>query len=43
MCSTGILVNTGKNEILEDVLKVADEDITEKLYSLIRGGKFWQE
>ena len=30
-------VNTGKNEILEDVLKVADEDITEKLYSLIRG------
>lgn len=32
-------VNTGKNEILEDVLKVADEDITEKLYSLIRGGK----
>lgn len=32
-------VNTGKNEILEDVLKVAYEDITEKLYSLIRGGK----
>lgn len=32
-------VNTGKNEIIEDVLKVADEDITEKLYSLIRGGK----
>lgn len=32
-------VNTGKNEILEDVLKVADEDITEKLYSLIREGK----
>ncbi|MBN2919504.1 MAG: AAA family ATPase [Lactobacillus sp.] len=32
-------VNTGKNEILEDVLKVADEDITEKLYSLIRGDK----
>lgn len=24
-------VNTGKNEILEDVLKVADKDITEKL------------
>lgn len=32
-------VNTGKNEILEDVLKVADKDITEKLYSLIRGDK----
>lgn len=32
-------VNTGKNEILEDVLKVADEDITEKLYSLICGNK----
>lgn len=32
-------VNTGKNEILEDVLKVADEDVTEKLYSLILGNK----
>lgn len=32
-------VNTGKNEILEDVLKVADEDVTEKLYSLILGDK----
>lgn len=32
-------VNTGKNEILEDGLKVADEDITEKLYSLILGDK----
>lgn len=32
-------VNTGKNEILEDVLKVTDEDITEKLYSLILGDK----
>ncbi len=32
-------VNTGKNEILEDVLKVADEDIAEKFYSLIRGDK----
>ena len=32
-------VNTGKNEILEDVLKVADEDITEKLYSLVLGDK----
>ena len=32
-------VNTGKNEILEDVLKVLDEDITQKLYSLILGDK----
>lgn len=30
-------VNTGKNEILEDVLKVATEDITERLYSLLQG------
>lgn len=30
-------VNTGKNEILEDVLKVATDDITEKLYSLLKG------
>jgi hypothetical protein len=30
-------VNTGKNEILEDVLKSATEDITEKLYSLLQG------
>ncbi len=30
-------VNTGKNEILEDVLKVADDDITERLYSLLQG------
>ena len=30
-------VNTGKNEILEDVLKVATDDITEKLYSLLQG------
>ena len=30
-------VNTGKNEILEDVLKSAANDITEKLYSLLRG------
>ena len=29
--------NTGKNEILEDVLKTATEDITEKLYSLLQG------
>ena len=35
--------NTGKNEILEDVLKVADEGITEKLYSLILGDEVWQE
>lgn len=32
-------VNTGKNEILEDVLKVADEDISEKLYSLLQNGQ----
>jgi hypothetical protein len=30
-------VNTGKNEILEDVLKVATDDITEKLYALLQG------
>lgn len=30
-------VNTRKNEILEDVLKTATEDITEKLYSLLQG------
>ncbi len=29
--------NTGKNEILEDVLRVASDDITEKLYALIQG------
>lgn len=29
-------VNTGKNEILEDVLKVATDDIIEKLYSLLQ-------
>lgn len=41
---TGILritqaywVNTGKNEILEDVLKVATDDITERLYALLQG------
>ena len=32
-------VNTGKNEILEDVLKNATDDITEKLYSLLQGEK----
>lgn len=31
-------VNTGKNEILEDVLKVATDDITERLYALLQGG-----
>ena len=30
-------VNTGKNEILEDVLKIATDDITQKLYSLLQG------
>ena len=29
-------VNTGKNEILEDVLKNATDDITERLYSLLQ-------
>lgn len=32
-------VNTGKNEILEHVLRIATDDITEKLYSLIKGEK----
>lgn len=30
-------VNTGKNEILEDVLKVATDDITERLFALLQG------
>ena len=30
-------VNTGKNEILEDLLKVATDDITERLYVLLHG------
>lgn len=30
-------VNTGKNEILDDVLKNATEDITERLYALLGG------
>lgn len=30
-------VNTGKNEVLEDALKVATDDITERLYSLLQG------
>lgn len=30
-------VNTGKNEILDDVLKAATDDITERLHSLLQG------
>ncbi len=30
-------VNTGKNEILEEVLQTVDEEITEKLYALLQG------
>ena len=30
-------MNTGKNEILEDVLRVATDDITERLYALLQG------
>lgn len=30
-------VNTGKNEILEDVLKVATDDFTERLFVLLQG------
>ena len=30
-------VNTGKNEILEDVLKTAPDDIQERLFSLLQG------
>lgn len=30
-------VNTGKNEVLEDVLKVATDEIIEKLYALLQG------
>ena len=30
-------VNTGKNEILEDVLNAATDDITERLHSLLQG------
>lgn len=32
-------VNTGKNEILEDVLKIATDEITEKLFALFQGEK----
>lgn len=31
------MVNTGKNEILEDVLEIATDDITERLYALLQG------
>lgn len=30
-------VHTGKNEVLEDVLKIATDDITERLYALLEG------
>ena len=33
-------VNTGKNEILEDVLKIATDDITERLFALLQGEMF---
>lgn len=32
-------VNTGKNEVLEDVLTSATDDITERLYALLQGEK----
>lgn len=32
-------VNTGKNEVLEDVLTIASDDITERLYALLQGEK----
>ena len=32
-------VNTGKNEILDDVLKTATDDVTEKLYALLQGDR----
>ena len=32
-------VNTGKNEVLEDVLTIATDDITERLYALLREEK----
>ena len=37
VCTAGILGKYGKNEILEDVLKTATEDITERLYTLLQG------
>lgn len=30
-------VNTGRNEVLESILKMATDDITEKLYALLQG------
>lgn len=32
-------VSTGKNEIFGDIMRIADEDVTEKLYDLLTGGK----
>jgi len=32
-------VNTGKNEILEEVLSIATDDISEKLYALLQGNR----
>ncbi len=32
-------VNTGRNEIIADVMRIASEDIVEKLYSLLQGEK----
>lgn len=32
-------VNTGKNEILEDVMQAASDDIIEKLFSLLQGNR----
>ena len=36
-------VNTGKNEILDDVLRVATDDITERLYDLCKEKEKLQE
>lgn len=36
-CIPQAWVNTGKNEILDDVLRVATDDITERLYDLLQG------
>ena len=32
-------VNTGNNEILEDVMRVATDDITDRLYALLQGNR----
>ena len=32
-------MNTGKNELLDDVLKTATDDVTEKLYALLQGDR----